>query len=83
MSAPFSQRYNSRLSDKLISEIHKGLSSIEVGYCNYILTLFLLIRTIFVFNLLYYSTKSLLLGMKCVSKHQDSQICVLKLNKYE
>ena len=25
----------------------------------------------------------MLLGMKCVSKHQDLQICVLKLNKYE
>ena len=25
----------------------------------------------------------MLMGMKCVSKHQDLQIFVLKLNKYE
>ena len=42
----------------------------------------LLITTIVVFNLFYLSTKSLLLGMKCVSKHQDSQIFGLQLNKY-
>ena len=39
------------------------------------LNLCLLITTILVFNLS--------LGMKCVSKHQDLQIFVLKLNKYE
>ena len=47
------------------------------------LTLIMLITTIVVLNLFYYSTKWLLLGMKWVSKHQDLQMCVLKLNKYE
>ena len=46
------------------------------------LTFILLIMTIVVFNLFYQSTKSSLLGMKCVSKHEDLQIYVLKLNKY-
>ena len=31
----------------------------------------------------YLLTKSLLLGMKCVYKHQDLQKFVLRLNKYE
>ena len=44
------------------------------------LTIILLITTIVVFNLLL---SRLLLGMKCVSMHQDLQIFVLKLNKYE
>ena len=47
------------------------------------LNLILLIMTIFVFSLLYWSTKSLLLGMNYVSEHQDLQIFVLKINKYE
>ena len=47
------------------------------------LTLILLITTIVVFNLFYWSTKSLLLGMKCLSKRQDLQIFVLKLKNYE
>ena len=47
------------------------------------LTLILLIMTIVVFNQFYQPIKSLLLGMNCVSKHQDLQIFVLKLNKYE
>ena len=47
------------------------------------LTLILLIMTIVVLFLFYYSTKSLLLGMKCVSRHQDLQIFVLKSNKYK
>ena len=47
------------------------------------LTLILLITSIVVFNQFYWSTKSLLLGMKCVSKHQDLRAFVLKLNKYE
>ena len=38
---------------------------------------------IVVFNLFYLSTKLLVSGMKCVSKHQNLQIFVLKLNKYE
>ena len=37
--------------------------------------------TIFVFNLLYLSIKSLLLGMKWVSKNQDLQIFELRFNK--
>ena len=41
------------------------------------------VTTIFVFNLFYLSTNSLLLGVKYVSKHQDLQIFALKLNKYE
>ena len=47
----------------------------------YSLTLILLITTMVVFDLFYKSTKSPLSGMKCVSKHQDLQIFVLKLNK--
>ena len=47
------------------------------------LTLILQITTIIVFYLFYRSTKSLLLGMKCLSKHQHLQIFVLKLKKYE
>ena len=47
-----------------------------------LLTPILLITAIVVLNLFYWSTKSLLLGMKCVSKHQDLQMFVLKLNKY-
>ena len=43
------------------------------------LTLILLITTIVVFDLFYDSTKSLLLGMKCVSEDQDLQY--LRLNK--
>ena len=39
--------------------------------------------TFVVFNLFYYSTKSLLLEMKCVSEHQELRIFVLNLNKYE
>ena len=54
-------------------------SVIEYG----LLTLILLITISVVFNLFYQSTKSLLLGMKCVSKHQDLQIFVRKSNKYE
>ena len=46
-----------------------------------VLTRILLITTIVIIILFCFSTKSLLLGMKCVSKHQDSQIFVLKLNK--
>ena len=42
----------------------------------------LLIMTIVVLKAVLLLTKSLLLGMKCVSKH-DLQIFVLKLNKYE
>ena len=42
-----------------------------------------MITTIVVFNPFYYSTKSLILGRKFVSKHQDLQIFVLKLNKYQ
>ena len=45
------------------------------------LTFILLIMTIIVFKLFYSSTKSLLLGMECVTKHQDLQIFVLKLKK--
>ena len=41
-------------------------------------TLVLLITTIVVFILFCYSTKSLLWGMKYVSKHHDLQISVLK-----
>ena len=43
------------------------------------LALILLITTIVAFKLFYQSTKSLLLGMKWVSKHRDLQIFVLKL----
>ena len=47
------------------------------------LTLILLITTIVVFDLFYSSIKSLLLGTKCVFKHQDLQKFGFKLNKYE
>ena len=33
-------------------------------------------------NMLNHTTKSLLLGMECVFKHQDLQMLGLKLNKY-
>ena len=46
-------------------------------------TLILLIMTIVVFNLFYFLIKSLMLGTKCVLKHQDLQLIDLKLNKYE
>ena len=46
----------------------------------YSLTLMLLIMTIVVF---YLPIKSLILGTKCVFKHQDLQRICLKLNKYE
>ena len=49
----------------------------------YPLTLMLLITTIVVFNLFYLPIKSLILGTKCVFKHQDLQRICLKLNKYE
>ena len=42
------------------------------------LSLILLITTIVVFHLFYYLTRSQLLVIKCMSKHQ-----VLKLNKHE
>ena len=35
------------------------------------------------FDMFCRSIKSLLLGMKCVFKHQDSQMFGLKINKYE
>ena len=38
----------------------------DVSWCPNMLTLILLITTIVVFNLFYWSIKSLLLGMKCV-----------------
>ena len=47
------------------------------------LTLILLIATIVVFSLTFHLfAEWLLLGMECVSKQQDLQIFVLKLNKY-
>ena len=52
------------------------------GYLTAVLALTLLFTIIGV-KLFYWSTKSWFWGMKCLSKHQDSQICVLKLNKYE
>ena len=45
------------------------------------LNLCLLITTIVVPNLFYHSTKSQLLGINSMSKHQDLQIFVLKLHK--
>ena len=47
------------------------------------LSVILLITTIVVFNMFYYSIKSLLLGKKSVLRHQDLQRIDLKLNKYE
>ena len=44
-------------------------------------TLILLITTIVIFNLFYLSIKSLILGKKCVFKHQDLQMFGLKLKK--
>ena len=50
---------------------------------NLFLTLGLRITTIVVFNLFYKSTKSMLLIMKYVSKHNGLQIFVLKFNNYK
>ena len=40
-----------------------------------------LLITFVVFNLFYWSTKSLFLGIECVSKHQDLQIFMLKCSE--
>ena len=39
--------------------------------------------TIVIFNLFYEVIKSLIFGTKCVFKHQDLQMCDLKLNKHD
>ena len=51
--------------------------------CKREITFILLITTIVGFILYYYLTKSLLLGMKCVSRQQDLQMFVFTINKYE
>ena len=67
--------------DIIFLHVHISKGNSMCLYDVYVLTIILLITTIVALNLFNWSTKPLLLGMECLSKHQDLQIFVLKLNK--